>query len=150
MTTIHLHTHINAPIETVFDLARSIDFHMESAAKTKEKAVEGRTQGLISYGEMVTWRGRHFGVFLNHTSKITTYEPPYKFTDVMIEGHFKYFGHQHFFHSQDKTTTMTDVLKYRTPYGIFGRIFDNYFLKKHLSQFLKKRNAAIKLAAEIQ
>ena len=102
MTEIKLHTTINAPIETVFDLSRSIDFHLKSAAKTKEKAIAGRTSGLINYGETVTWRGRHFGLFLRHTSKITTFERPVNFTDTMIEGHFTYFIHQHNFRATNE------------------------------------------------
>jgi ligand-binding SRPBCC domain-containing protein len=148
MTTIQLKTEIKAPMERVFDLSRSIDFHMQSASETKEQAIAGTTSGLISYGETVTWRGRHFGVFLKHTSKIVNYERPHQFTDVMIKGHFTYFGHQHFFSFEEQKTTMVDVLKYRTPYGIFGRLFDKYFVNRHLTRFLEKRNEAIKTEAE--
>ena len=148
MTTIQLKTEIKAPMEHVFDLSRNIDFHIQSASKTKEQAIAGRASGLISYGETVTWRGRHFGFFLKHTSKIVNYERPHQFTDVMIKGHFTYFGHQHFFRFEDQKTTMVDVLKYRTPYGFFGRMFDKYFLNPHLTRFLKKRNKAIKTEAE--
>ncbi|MEM7085586.1 MAG: SRPBCC family protein [Bacteroidota bacterium] len=148
MTTIRLKTEINAPIECVFDFSRNIDFHMQSASETKEKAIAGRTSGLISQGETVTWRGRHFGVFLEHTSKIVNYERPFHFTDVMIKGHFTYFGHQHFFVVENQKTIMTDILKYRTPYGIFGYIFDVLFLKRHLIRFLERRNLAIKNMTE--
>ena len=148
MTTIKLYTEINASIDKVFDLSRSIDFHLQSASKTQEQAIAGRTTGLISHGETVTWRGKHFGIFLKHTSKIVDYERPTQFTDVMIKGHFVYFGHQHFFTAENGQTTMTDVLRYRTPFGVFGKIFDYFFLKKHLTKFLKTRNAAIKQAAE--
>ncbi|MBL4663090.1 MAG: SRPBCC family protein [Flavobacteriaceae bacterium] len=148
MTTIQLKTEINAPIERVFDLSRSIDFHIQSVIETKEQAIDGTTTGLISYGETVTWRGKHFGLFLKHTSKIVHYERPFQFTDVMIKGHFMYFGHQHFFNFENQKTTMIDILKYRTPFGIFGRIFDKYFLNRHLTQFLKKRNKLLKIEAE--
>ncbi|MEL6810023.1 MAG: SRPBCC family protein [Bacteroidota bacterium] len=144
MTSIELHTTINAPIECVFNLSRSIDFHMESASQTREKAIAGTTTGLIGFGETVTWRGKHFGLFLQHTSKIVDYEYPIKFTDVMIKGHFNYFGHQHFFENKDGQTIMRDVLKYRVPHGFLGKIFDRLFLRRHLSQFLKRRNVALK------
>ena len=39
MPTITLTTIIKAPIENVFDLARSIDLHQHSMQHTKEKAV---------------------------------------------------------------------------------------------------------------
>ena len=38
-----------------------IDFHQESASQTQEKAIKGVTSGQIGLGEMVTWRGKHFG-----------------------------------------------------------------------------------------
>ena len=54
MTTIYLETEIKAPLHQVFDLARSIDFHIISAKKTKEKVIAGRTSGLIELSETVT------------------------------------------------------------------------------------------------
>jgi hypothetical protein len=48
---IELITTIAAPPGPCFDLARSIDLHLESTAGTGEKAVAGRTSGLIEMGE---------------------------------------------------------------------------------------------------
>lgn len=93
MTTIHLETNINAHVEQVFDLSRSIDLHLESTAKTNERAIAGVTSGLIEYGETVTWRAKHFGVYQNFTSKITQYDYPNSFTDEMQKGAFKSFKH---------------------------------------------------------
>ena len=148
MTTIRLETEINAPIKKAFDLSRNIDFHIESASHTNEKAIDGVTTGLINKDETVTWRGKHFGFYLQHTSKIIKMNAPYSFTDVMIAGHFVYFCHDHYFEEKDGKTVMRDVLKYKTPYAVFGRIFDVLFLKKYLVQFLKTRNQAIKISAE--
>jgi hypothetical protein len=62
MPRLELSTYINAPVEICFDTARSIDVHMASTAHTGERAIAGRTSGLIELGETVTWRARHFGV----------------------------------------------------------------------------------------
>jgi ligand-binding SRPBCC domain-containing protein len=148
MTTIELHTTIDAPIEMVFDLARSIDFHIQSASKTYEKVIAGRTSGHISLGETVAWRGKHFGIFLKHTSEISEFDSPHKFTDRMIEGNFKHFEHEHLFDSKGWQTTMIDRLSYVPPMSFFGTIFDYFFLKRHLTHFLKYRNKAIKKEAE--
>ncbi len=150
MTTIHITTHIKAPIHKVFDLSRNIDFHQASAKKTKEKAIDGKTTGLIGPNETVTWRGKHFGCYLTHQSLITSFNSPYHFTDEMINGNFKYFKHQHIFHSEDYGTKMIDILTYDTPYGILGKIFDKAVLKKHLIQFLNNRNTLIKEHLEIK
>lgn len=148
MTTITLVTEINAPIKLVFDLSRDIDFHIKSASKTNEKAIAGVTEGLINKGETVTWRGKHFGLYIKHTSKIIKLQSPLSFTDIMIEGHFTYFCHDHYFEEIENKIFMKDVLKYKTPYGIFGRIFNKLVLKNHLTNFLKERNHAIKIEAQ--
>ena len=58
MLLIELKIKIKAPIEICFDLARSIDLHVDSTNHTGEKAVGGVTSGLIGLGESVTWRGQ--------------------------------------------------------------------------------------------
>ncbi|MEW7292271.1 SRPBCC family protein [Aquimarina sp. 2304DJ70-9] len=148
MTTIRLKTYIKAPIKEVFDVSRSIDFHLHSAKKTKEKAIAGITTGLIGLNETVTWRGKHFGIYLTHQSKITTFDSPNHFTDEMIKGHFKSFKHQHIFQNKDAGTEMTDILHYETPYGVCGKVFDKIILKKYLTTFLTSRNRSIKLYVE--
>ncbi|WP_271765377.1 SRPBCC family protein [Aquimarina algiphila] len=148
MTTIHLTTKINAPIEKVFDLARSIDFHVESASKTKEKAISGRISGLIELNETVTWKGKHFGFYLKHQSLITAYNYPNHFTDQMVNGHFKSFRHQHIFNPTSSGTEMIDIIEYKVPLGFLGRILNSIAIKNHLTKFLLSRNRSIKLHLE--
>jgi hypothetical protein len=47
MPTIYITTIIYAPIEKVFDAARSIDLHQASMQHTNERAIAGITKGLI-------------------------------------------------------------------------------------------------------
>jgi ligand-binding SRPBCC domain-containing protein len=148
MTTIHLHTDINAPIQTVFDLARDITEHENSSENTREKAIAGRTSGKINLGETVTWRAKHFGFYLKHTSLISEMTSPTFFVDEMVKGVFKSFHHEHIFKETDNKTIMIDQLSYEVPYGIFGRLFNYFILKSYLTKFLLERNRHIKLRAE--
>nr|WP_321225937.1 hypothetical protein [uncultured Psychroserpens sp.] len=61
MPTIEIKTYISADIQTCFDLARNIDFHKASMEHSNEKAIAGKTSGLIGLGEWVTWEAKHFG-----------------------------------------------------------------------------------------
>ncbi|AWG21343.1 cell division protein [Flavobacterium faecale] len=149
MTTIQLSTNIKAPIEVVFDHARNIDTHQKSASKTSEVAIAGTMHGLINKGETVTWRGKHFGFFLQHQSIISQMELHSYFVDEQLKGHFKTFKHQHFFEEIDGQTIMKDVMQYETPYGIFGRVFDKLALKQHLTKFLIERNKVLKVQSEM-
>ena len=150
MTKIELQTVIDAQIQTVFDLNRNIDIHKLSTSKSKETAIDGVTAGLINKGETVTWRGKHFGIYLTHKSLISEMEFPNYFIDEMIEGRFKSFKHTHTFYLQDGKTIMEDKIEYETPFGIFGKIFDKIMLKNHLTVFIKERNEYIKNLAEKQ
>lgn len=151
MTIIKEYTIIKAPIENVFDNCRNIDFHQQSASKTNEKAIAGITSGLIEKGETVTWKGKHFGVYIQHQSIISEMDFPTYFVDEQLKGHFKCFKHEHIFETlENGTTKMTDILHYETPYGIGGKIFDYLLLKNHLTQFILFRNNALKNLSEYQ
>ncbi len=148
MTTIKLTTKINAPIQVVFDLNRNIDIHKLSTSKSNETAIAGVTSGLINQGETVTWRGKHFGIYLTHKSVIPQMEFPNYFVDEMVEGRFKTFKHLHEFVAKNGQTIMTDTIEYQTPYGIFGKLFDKLILKNYLTKFIQERNDFIKKTAE--
>ncbi len=148
MTTITLFTKIKATKQIIFDISRDITIHQKSASKSNEKAIAGITSGLINYNETVTWRGKHFGFYLTHKSRITAMNLYDYFVDEMEEGKFKTFKHQHFFEEKNGVTTMTDQLQYETPFGIFGKLFDCLFLKKHLTTFLLERNKVLKKVSE--
>ena len=148
MPIIKIEMKINAPIERVFDLARCIDLHTESMSNSKEKAVAGRTKGLINKDETVTWEAIHFGIKQKLTSKITIYERPYRFRDSMLKGAFKRFDHDHFFEMRNSQTIMKDVFDYDSPLGFLGDIADALFLENYMTELLESRNALIKTVAE--
>jgi len=148
MTTINLTTKIKATKQIVFDASRNIDIHQKSASKTSEKAISGVTSGLINLNETVTWRGKHFGFYLTHKSRITAMNFYDYFVDEMEKGKFKYFKHEHLFEEKNGITIMKDKLEYETPFGIFGELFDILFLEKHMTQFLLERNKVLKDVSE--
>jgi ligand-binding SRPBCC domain-containing protein len=148
LQTIQLETLIAAPARRCFFLALSIDLHVQSTAGTRERAVGCVTTDLIGDGESVTWRDRHFGLMLQHTSKITQYEPPTFFQDVMTAGLFKSFEHDHRFQEQDGATAMRDELRFSAPFGIFGLMAERLVLRNYLTHFLRERNEFVKQIAE--
>ena len=149
MPKIELHTEIDAPIERVFDLARSIDLHMLSTSHTNEKAIAGKTSGLIGLGEWVTWRAKHLGFYQSITSKITAFQAPNYFSDEMVSGIFKSFKHEHLFKENNGITIMTDVFDYVAPYGILGNLAHVIFLKRYMTSFLMNKNSKLKEVAEL-
>ncbi len=150
MPILKLHTKIDAGIELVFDLSRSIDLHKITTAHTNETAVAGRTSGLIELHETVTWRAKHFGIYQRLTTKITAFDRPYYFADEMVKGAFKRFKHDHYFKKENGITLMTDIFDYESPLGILGKLADTLFLEKYMMNLLVERNQYIKEFAETE
>src|SRR6476620_2976802 len=148
MPRIEIKTFIKADKKIVFDLSRSIDLHEISTEHTNEKAISGKISGLIGLNETVTWRAKHFGVFQQLTTKITEFDYPICFADEMESGIFKRFKHEHHFADLDEGTLMTDYFDYTSPLGILGKLADSLFLKRYMTNLLKKRNQTIKAFAE--
>ena len=149
MPLITLTTRIKAPVERVFDLSRSIDLHLKSAEKTSEKAVGGRTEGLITNGEEVVWEGTHLGIRQTLKVRISAMERPKHFTDEMVSGPFFRMKHVHRFETgKGDSTLMTDEFDYKSRRGPLGWILENSYLTAHLRRFLAERNKVLKRVAE--
>lgn len=150
MPTLILITEINAPLKRCFDLARSIDLHQLSTAHTGEKAIAGKTTGLIGLNEEVTWRAKHFGIWQHLSTKITELIPSSSFTDVMVKGAFQTFKHYHQFSYENGKTIMRDEFIYKSPFGILGKLVNVFILNKYMSKLLYDRNQVIKKYAETE
>ena len=148
MPVIKHDIYIEAPIHICFDLVRDIQVHMETASKTKERAIGGVTEGLIELGESVTWQAVHLGIKQKLTAKITEMEKPYRFTDEMVKGAFQSFKHTHEFIESGTGTVMKDEFTYISPLCIFGKLADQLFLEKYMKAFIVNRASALKEIAE--
>ncbi len=148
MPKIELETIIKSNIDICFDLSRSIDLHKLSTAKTNETAISGRTSGLITLGEYVTWEATHFGIRQQLTTKITAFDIPNYFRDEQLKGAFKFLKHDHIFTSSNDFVIMKDVFEFQSPFGFLGVLIDKYVLTNYLTMFLIERNNLIKEFAE--
>jgi ligand-binding SRPBCC domain-containing protein len=148
MKSIRLKTFIEAPIERVFDLARSIDAHMAGMESSGEIAVSGKTSGLIGLNETVTWEAKHLGFKQRLSVKITAFDRPHFFADEMTRGAFASMKHRHDFEAQDEGTLMKDCFEFSAPLGIVGRIAEFCFLETYMKNLLVHRNSELKQLAE--
>ena len=148
MPVFELSTVIRAPRERVFDLARSIDAHQDSTGGTEERAVAGVTKGLIGMDGEVTWEVRHFGVRQRLTVRVTAFDRPKHFQDVMISGTFSRMIHDHKFEEHPEGTLMRDRFEFASPLGILGKIADWLFLTRYMRRFIIRRNSVLKQLAE--
>jgi ligand-binding SRPBCC domain-containing protein len=148
MPLIEIKTTIQADNQTCFDLARNIDFHKDSLKYSNEKAVAGKTSGLIGLGESVTWEAKHFGVTQQLTSKIIEFDAPHYFVDEMVSGAFKSFRHEHILKKEKNQTLMIDKFYFESPFLFLGKLANVLFLKRYMENLLETRNQFLKEKAE--
>ena len=142
-------TDIRAPIEACFDLARDISFHVRSLEHTNERAIAGRTEGLIELGEAVTWQAKHLFLTRRMTVQITAMDRPTHFRDEQTNGPFKHFVHDHFFEDLDEDMTrMHDVISFASPFGLIGKCVDSAYLTHYIKRLIETRSHQIKLELE--
>ncbi len=148
MPTIHLTTFIAAPVERVFDLARSVEMHKHTMTKHKEEAVAGTRFGLMEKNDTVTWKARHLFKTRFLRSEITDMKKPAMFVDEQLKGDFKKMRHEHHFKPCDNGTIMIDLLEFEPPYGSLGKFVSRVYLNRYMKNLIEQRNKQIKEFAE--
>ena len=149
MPTFTLDTEILAPIGRCFDLARNVDLQTHSS-HVPERAVAGKTTGLLELGDEVTWEARHFWKLQRLTARIVAMEYPRSFSVEMIKGAFVSHTHDFAFsEGSDGSTTMFELFQFQSPFGFVGRIVDALVLTPYLKRFMLRRNAFLKEQAEM-
>jgi hypothetical protein len=144
-------TQIDAPMERVFDLSRSVEVHLFANVHEGEQALAtgGVTTGLVGPGEHVTWRAKHFGLWHDLTSKATAVEPPTYFQVTMVKGIFRSMQADHLFRSLPSgATELRDIFTIAAPFPILGPITEALFLRRYMIALNRERNAVIKQLAE--
>jgi ligand-binding SRPBCC domain-containing protein len=148
METIRFSTWIDAPVERCFLLSLNVALHVASARSTNAKVIAGVREGLIRQGETVTFQGGHLGLRWRYTSLIDILRPYSYFHDVMTEGPFERFEHEHHFATMDDGTRIRDEIRFSLGGGTLRRLTTKMFVRKDLTEFVFRRNAEIKRVAE--
>lgn len=68
-------------------------------------------------GAEIEYRLRLHGVPLGWRSRITAWEPPYRFVDTQIRGPYRRWVHEHTFAARDGGTLARDSVEYDLPGG---------------------------------
>jgi len=147
---IELSTHIQAPIERCFDLARSVELHRISMKANKEITIAGVQNGLLELNQKVLWQATFLGLRQNGKSKLTNLSAPYYFTLETESELMPHIIHDHFLYDIGMETIMIDHLYYKIPLGILGETANILFIKRYMTQLLQQRTETIREYAETE
>ncbi len=75
---------------------------------------------------------------------MTESDRPNFFVDEMVNGAFKNFRQEHHFTDLNGGTFLKDFFDYKSPLGVLGKLAENLFLKKYMTDLLGIRNSIVK------
>ena len=76
----------------------------------------------ITKGTHIRYRLRLRGLPIYWTTEIRLWSAPHRFVDTQRAGPYRLWHHTHRFEAHGETTRMIDVVRYKLPFGILGRI----------------------------
>jgi ligand-binding SRPBCC domain-containing protein len=134
MEIIRMTTQIKAPVDRCFKLSTTIDLDLAAANSTDKSVIDGVADGL--------------GYPMTHQIRMEDCRPHTFFRDVMVEGAFKFYQHDHYFAPMNDGTRIRDELRFAARPGPLGRLVEKLFLRRRLIKLLRRRNALLKKVAE--
>lgn len=138
---------INAPIERVFHFHDDTRNLLRITPPSIKVAIE--TMGTPGLGYEVVLKVRQFGVFtMRWKVRITEYLPPTRMSDEQVSGPFAYWKQTRQLRIVDGGTELADIVEYRAPFGILGRIANVLVIRRQIEQMFAYRQAATKQILE--
>ncbi|WP_431158203.1 SRPBCC family protein [Winogradskyella poriferorum] len=78
-------------------------------------------------------------------SEITQYEEKKYFVDLQLYGPYAFWHHKHFVHEIDGGVEMEDIIDYKVPFGILGRMVHPVLVKPKLESIFNYRREQLEL-----
>lgn len=79
------------------------------------------------------------GIKTKWVSEISQYEKGKYFVDIQLAGPYAYWHHQHFIHEIKGGVQMEDIITYKVPFGILGKLIHPILVKPKLEAIFKYR-----------
>ncbi len=137
---------INCTLEELFD------FHLDTNNIKLITPIHTKVE-LIDYekatfeGKIIKLKTTRAFVPINWTVKIEKYEYPNLMVDVALKSPFAFWEHQHIFTKKGSMCELKDVIKYKLPFGIFGKLIAP-FIKKDIANMFAYRHKQTKKILE--
>lgn len=85
-----------------------------------------------------------FSIQFNWVTEITQTQKPYYFIDEQRFGPYKFWHHQHHFKEHKDGIEMIDIVHYRIPLGLIGKMFGSVIIERQLKKIFDFREKKLK------
>jgi ligand-binding SRPBCC domain-containing protein len=71
-------------------------------------------------GTLIDYRLRIRGIPVSWRTRVTVWEPPFRFVDEQLRGPYRFWRHEHEFESKDEGTLARDRVNYAVPFDFIA------------------------------
>jgi ligand-binding SRPBCC domain-containing protein len=96
---------------------------------------------VIRAGTLIDYRLRLHGIPVRWQSRISVWEPPFRFVDEQVRGPYRRWHHEHVFESTEQGTRCRDIVDYEVP---GGRLIDNWLVRPDLLKIFAYRQQRLR------
>lgn len=95
-------------------------------------------------GMLITYRVRPLlNIPMTWVTEITQVEPQKFFIDNQKAGPYAFWHHQHFFKAVENGVELTDIVNYKVPLGIVGKLMEKMVVNKKVHAIFRHRRAVL-------
>jgi ligand-binding SRPBCC domain-containing protein len=95
----------------------------------------------VRAGTLIDYRLRLFGLPFDWQTRIETFEPQVRFSDVQLRGPYRRWHHLHEFFATTTGTLVVDTVDYELPLGPLGDLAHALFVRRTLAHIFDYRQA---------
>lgn len=137
--------------EQYFDLPQDRVFAFFSKAENLEKItpeilnfkIKNQSTESVTEGTLIDYSLKVHGVPIHWRTRIENWEPPLEFTDLQLKGPYTRWHHTHTFEPLGNGTLMSDIVEYKLPLGLPGRMVAQAFVDNDVENIFKYRREVV-------
>ncbi|MFN7912822.1 MAG: SRPBCC family protein [Bacteroidota bacterium] len=140
--TIQTKQHINSDLETVWDFMRSpLNLQKITPSYLGFEILTPKTELNEMYaGQIIEYYVKPIaGIKLHWVTEITHVEHLRLFVDEQRFGPYAFWHHQHHLKAVDNSVEMIDIVHYKLPLGIFGKLLNKVMVANQLKTIFDYR-----------
>lgn len=130
---------INKPKEELFEFFSNASNLNLVTPKWLSFEILTPTPIFIKRGTIIDYRLKLHKFPIKWKTKITNWEPPFRFVDSQIKGPYKTWIHEHKFVDQKNGTLMIDTVEYKAPGRIFEPLINFLFVRRDVKRIFQYR-----------
>lgn len=144
MTRFEFVQFVPATIDTVWDFFSSPSNLAKITPSAMAFTITSPSTLMMYPGMLITYNvSPVLGVKMNWVTEITQIRKNMYFIDEQRSGPYSIWHHEHHFREVEGGVEMRDILYYKVPFGLVGKLADFLFVKAKVKQIFEFRNLRI-------